>query len=177
MEAVLCQCDCHNHTERLVYIGHLQSGHSTSCGCIRNQTHKLSHTKIYQQYYGMRKRCENKNHVSYCNYGGRGISVCQEWKESFKSFYSWAMNNGFKDGMTIERIDNNGNYSPENCKLIPKSEQSKNRRNCIFLTYKNQTMGLKEWSKIIGVSYGCLLKRYHKNADPMYVLKELVRNG
>lgn len=125
----------------------------------------------------MRKRCENKNHVSYCNYGGRGISVCQEWKESFKSFYSWAMNNGFKDGMTIERIDNNGNYSPENCKLIPKSEQSKNRRNCIFLTYKNQTMGLKEWSKIIGVSYGCLLKRYHKNADPMYVLKELVRNG
>ena len=176
VEAVLCQCDCHNHTERLVYVKHLQSGHSTSCGCIRNQTHKLSHTKIYQQWAGMCARRNRKTHGSYKNYGARGISVCKEWNDSFEAFYNWAMANGFKDGLTIERIDNNGDYCPENCMLIPKSEQSKNRRNCIFLTYNNQTKGLKEWSKITGVKYGTLLKRYHQDKDPQHVLKEFVED-
>lgn len=176
VEAVLCQCDCHNHTERLVYVKHLQSHHSTSCGCIRNQKHKLSHTKIYQQYYGMRKRCEYSKHKEYDCYGGRGISVCQEWKDSFESFYSWAMKNGFKDGLTIERIDNDKDYCPENCKFITLANQQKNKQNSIFLTYNNQTYGLKEWSKISGIKYGTLLKRYHKNNDPIYILKEFIAN-
>ena len=136
----------------------------------------MSGTKIYNQWAGMCARCNRKTHSGYKNYGGRGISVCKEWRESFASFYSWAMNNGFKDGLTIERIDNDGDYCPENCKLIPKSEQSKNRRNCIYLTYNGQTNGLKEWSKITGIKYGTLLKRYHKNEDPLYVMKEFVEN-
>lgn len=171
VKAVLCECDCHNHTTKLVSIYHLIDGHTTSCGCTRNQTHKLSHTKIYQQYYGMRKRCEYPKHKEFDRYGGRGISVCEEWKESFENFYNWAINNGFNDGMTIDRINNDGNYSPDNCRFITLSEQQNNKSNSIFLTYKDNTYGLKKWSEITGISYGALLRRYHINSDPENVLK------
>lgn len=174
-KAVLCECNCENKTRKFINISDLKNGRVKSCGCMLEH-HNMSQTKIYQQWSGMRRRCQSETHSSYKNYGARGISVCNEWDESFESFYNWAIQNGFKDGMTIERIDNDGNYSPENCKLIPKSEQSKNRRNCIFLTYDNKTIGLKEWSKISGIKYGTLLKRYHKNADPQYVLKEFILN-
>lgn len=173
--AVLCECDCKNKTQKLIKVDDLRYGRVSSCGCLFEH-HHMSNTKIYQQWAGMCARCNRKTHGSYKNYGARGISVCKEWEESFETFYSWAIENGFKDGLTIERIDNNGDYCPENCIFIHKSEQSKNRRNCIFLTYNNQTKGLKEWSKITGIKYGTLLKRYHQDEDPQHVLKEFVED-
>lgn len=172
---VLCECDCENKTRKFVRVDDLRHNKVTSCGCLCEH-HHMSNTKIYQQWAGMCARCYRKTHSSYKNYGARGISVCKEWRKSFETFYSWATSNGFKDGMTIERIDNDGNYCPENCTLIPKSEQSKNRRNSIYLTYKGETKGLKEWARITGIKYGTLLKRYHKNEDPAYIMKEFVKD-
>lgn len=171
LKAVMCECDCYNHTRKLVSIYHLASGHTTSCGCVRNQTHKLSHTKIYQQYYGMRKRCEYPKNNEYERYGGRGIRVCQEWMDSFESFYDWAIANGYKEGLSVERIDNDGDYSPSNCRLIPMSEQQQNKSNSIHLSYKGCCYGLKKWAEVTGIKYTTLLKRYHKCNAPEYVLK------
>lgn len=173
--AVLCECDCENKTRKLIKVDDLRNNRVTSCGCLLER-HHMSDTKIYQQWAGMCGRCERKAHSSYKNYGARGIKVCKEWRESFEAFYTWAIKNGFKDGLTIERIDNNGNYCPENCTLISKSEQPKNRRNCIYLTYNGQTKGLKEWAKITGIKYGTLLRRYHQNENPVYVMKEFIEN-
>lgn len=173
--AVLCECDCKNRTRKLIRVDDLRHNKVTSCGCLCEH-HHMSNTKIYKQWSGMRSRCERKTHSNYKNYSARGIQVCKEWQGSFEAFYTWAMENGFKDRLTIERIDNNGNYCPENCTLISKSEQPKNRRNCIYLTYNGQTKGLKEWSRITDIKYGTLLKRYHQNEDPVYVMKEFIEN-
>lgn len=171
LKAVMCECDCHSHTRKLVSIYHLKSGHTTSCGCVRNQTHRLSHTKIYQQYYGMRKRCDYPKHKEYERYGGRGIKVCQEWTDSFENFYSWAIRSGYREGLTIDRIDNNGDYSPSNCRLISLSEQQQNKGNSIRLSFNGHCYGLKMWAEISGIKYQTLLKRYHKCSDPEYVLR------
>ena len=100
----------------------------------------------------MKKRCYNKNCKDYKDYGERNIVVCQEWKDDFLEFYKWSMENGWEKGLTIERINPNGNYEPSNCKWIPMEEQSKNRRTCHFVTYKGETHTVAEWSRIIGIS-------------------------
>ena len=159
----LCECDCYNKTQKIIDKYGLFSGHSKSCGCIRRKTHGKSHTKFYQQYYGMIKRCELKTHKEYKDYGGRGIKVCDEWRSNFQSFYDWSMSNGYEDGLTIERIDVNGDYCPENCQWIPLSKQMFNKRNNIFLEYEGRILTLKEWSKQEGIfiPYGTILRRYH----------------
>lgn len=159
----LCECDCHNKTQKVVDIYGLTSGHSKSCGCTRRKTHGQSHTRFYQQYYGMIKRCELPSHKEYKYYGGRGIKVCDSWRNGFLEFYEWAINAGYKDGLTIDRIDVNGDYCPENCRWVPLSEQMSNRRNNILLEYGGKILTLKEWSrqKEISIPYGAMLRRYH----------------
>lgn len=110
----------------------------------------------------MRQRCSNKNLSCYKNYGGRGISVCDEWKDSFESFYEWAICNGYKEGLSIERINNNGNYCPDNCKWIKKSAQANNRRRNKHIEYKGETHNLSEWCNILGVSYSLVHNRMNK---------------
>lgn len=144
-----CVCDCGNKT---VVIGNnLRNGNTTSCGCRHNEglhtTHGKSKTRLHRIWQNMKNRCGNKNTPGYVNYGARGIGVCKEWSNDFAAFYDWATKNGYNDSLTIERIDVNGNYCPENCKWIPNSDQSLNRTDNVFLEYNGERMPVSEWAK------------------------------
>lgn len=117
-----CMCDCGNTT--VVYLGKLTTGATKSCGCISKTALGLYNERIYDCYKSMIDRCTRLKNIAYHNYGGRGISVCPEWKNSFKCFYEWAMNNGYADNLTIDRIDSDKNYEPSNCRWITKSENT-----------------------------------------------------
>lgn len=168
----LCKCDCGN--EATTTGPHLISGHTKSCGCYRvdrsketNRKHGLfvgsthKRPRIYGIWARMKQRCLDPNVSEYGRYGGRGIKVCNEWME-FIPFRDWALANGYSDDLSIERIDNDGNYEPSNCKWIPQREQIKNSTSNKFITYNGQTKNIKEWATSLGIPYPALLHRIRK---------------
>lgn len=151
-----CICDCGN--KKTVRRDHLLSGRVLSCKCIaterlinRSTTHDLSRTRIYRVWKGMRNRCKLETVHNYKNYGGRGIKVCDEWQE-FLPFYEWAIANGYQEGLSIDRINNDGDYEPSNCRWATNKEQSLNRRTNVFLTLNGVTKPISEWDKDIGAT-------------------------
>lgn len=120
-----CKCDCGKIIS--IYGGNLKSGQSTSCGCrrINHVIHNKCHTRMYSICQGMKRRCTNPNCKDYQYYGGRGITICNEWRNNFQAFYDWAMSHGYSEELSIDRINHNGNYCPENCQWITVSENSK----------------------------------------------------
>lgn len=129
----LCQCDCGN--TKIVLGNSLNSKLTLSCGCYNkeiikkcNSKHNMAYSKLYKVWQGMKTRCYNKNFMYYCNYGGRGITICDEWKSNFSNFYEWSINNGYEEGLTIDRINNDGNYEPSNCRWVTRAEQNRNKR-------------------------------------------------
>lgn len=160
----LCKCDCGNFTK--VRGKNLKNGSVKSCGCMlkisTTKTHGLSKAKIYNTWNSMKARCYNTKSSSYKRYGGRGISVCEEWSKSFETFYAWSMQNGYNENLTIERIDNNGNYCPENCKWISKKEQCRNRRTNISFEYNGEKHILTEWCEIFNLDYKLVHNRIYK---------------
>lgn len=121
--------------------------------------HGLSHTPIYEAWKGMKGRCNCPTDSAYKDYGARGIKVCREWENDPVAFYKWSIDNGWKKGLSIDRINNNKGYSPSNCRWTTKTVQNRNRRCVLSITYKGETHTLKEWSKITGINYQTLLSR------------------
>lgn len=123
MRMAHCRCVCGNYVDFLINV--LHDGREHSCGCVN---HGLRNTKIYRAWKSMKRRCYNKNVKFYEEYGGRGISICDEWRDNFINFYNWAMDNGYQDNLTVDRIDVNGNYCPENCRWVNYHVQGANQR-------------------------------------------------
>ena len=161
-----CQCDCGRET--IVMGRSLRTGATKSCGCLhdevstrrivdRNTTHGKTHTRLYSVWQAMIRRCEREKSKEYKNYGARGIKVCDEWREDFDSFYSWALENGYNPSAkrgecTIDGVDNNGPYSPENCRIATISDQQRNKRTNKLITHKGETKTQTEWARIYGRS-------------------------
>lgn len=161
----LCKCDCGN--TKIVQSYDLKSGNTQSCGCQRKEnfvhsTHGHSRKRVYAIWKGMKSRCYNQNRKCYHDYGGRGIKVCDEWKDDFQSFYDWAMANGYTDDLTIDRIDSNGNYEPSNCRWADSIVQGNNKTDNVFIEALGEKHTLSEWSNITGIKYGTLYNRIVK---------------
>lgn len=177
--AWLCKCECGNIIKT---TGHnLKTGNTKSCGCLAREqaqknvqkmiehniknnykntvTHGLSQHRLYNTWSNMKDRCyRNKNsHFKY--YGGKGIVVCKEWLNDFQAFYVWAINNGYENDLTIDRIDFNGNYEPSNCRWITRKEQNRNTTQCIYYKYKNKKYTRGQLSEISGLPYATIRYR------------------
>ena len=168
----LCKCECGK--EKVVAYTSLKRGNTKSCGCLKheravsfysqlNRKHGMKDTKIYKQWLGMKARCYSKYTSGYKNYGGRGIQVCEEWKSSFLNFYNWAINNGYSNGLTIERVNLNGNYEPRNCKWITNEEQQNNKRNNKYLEFNGEKHTYSEWSRLLNIPKGTIIDRVRRN--------------
>lgn len=162
-----CKCDCGN--EIIANVGNLRNGHTKSCGCLRvdrcktNFTkHGLEHTRLYGIWSDMRLRCYDEKNIAYHRYGGRGITICDEWKNDVKAFYDWATANGYNDSLTIDRIDNDGNYCPENCRWATVKEQASNRRSNILVTHNGKTQTMKKWANEVGTPCKVVWARMQK---------------
>lgn len=118
--------------------------------------------KLYWVYYAMLQRCYHKSCSHYFRYGGRGIAVCDEWRNDNTAFYRWALNNGYKEGLTLDRIDNNGDYTPDNCRWVSVKTQNNNTSKCVYITYKGETHTMQEWADITGINYSCLRNRHQR---------------
>lgn len=161
----LCKCDCGK--EIWVKSGNLASGAVKSCGCIgkhTNQVHGMSHTRIHGIWSGIQQRCFNPKDDSYKYYGGRGIHICDEWRgtEGFVRFMEWSKKNGYTDELTIDRIDNNKDYSPENCRWTTQTVQMRNTRTNPHYTYNEKSYTMADLAEEFGIPYGTLWNRIHK---------------
>ena len=164
----LCICDCDRHV--IVSGDSLSRSKRMSCGCHKeNSESKYSHTKLYGIWDSIKSRCCNPNVKGYKTYGGRGISVCDEWRGSFLAFRDWALSNGYQEGLQIDRIDNDEGYSPSNCRFVTRKEQMRNKRNNIYFDGKL----LIEIAEMTGIAYKTLHGRLKRNPGISY--SQLVR--
>lgn len=172
----LCKCDCGK--EHIVLKSSLLNGLTRSCGCYNNEVraekfrqrakHHMTDTRLYKMWEKMKGRCYCKSNPSYKNYGERGILMCDEWKNDFKAFYDWSVNNGYDKNAqygrcTLDRINVNGNYEPNNCRWVDEKIQQRNRRNNRFITYNNETHCLFEWAEIFGINPKILSQRLNRD--------------
>lgn len=160
----LCRCDCGNEINAIPY--NLKNGHTQSCGCLQKEarakshaTHHKSKSRLYRIWRHIKSRCLNENVSHYKYYGGRGISICKEWEDSFENFYEWANSNGYQDDLSIDRIDVNGNYEPSNCRWTNATTQANNKTNNRLIEYNGECHTLSEWSSILGIHQLTISKR------------------
>lgn len=165
-----CECDCGNITS---VRGDTLGRNANSCGCLKKEQdkknlgryiHGKSHDRLASIWYHIKTRCYDKNSDSYQHYGGRGISMHETWKKDYLMFEKWALLNGYTATMTIDRIDVNGDYHPDNCRWIPFSQQSNNKRGTLWVEYNGQMTSLKDAynSNKPSITYNTARKRYHK---------------
>lgn len=165
-----CLCDC-GKTCSVLRDG-LVSGKTTSCGCYwesrvkqTNTKHKDKGNPLYGVWNQIKMRCFDKNATHYMEYGGRGISVCEEWKNDYLSFRQWAYSSGYEPGLTIDRIDNDGNYEPDNCRWVDRKAQANNRRSNVMYTYNGETLNVTQWAKRFNIPPKTLFNRLYTGWD------------
>ena len=175
-----CKCDCGNIIIR--NADNLKTDVMSSCGCFKSGTLNKKHGlwkygfRLYGVWQAMKGRCLRPTNQKFKDYGGRGIKICKEWITDFKAFYEWANNTGYKEGLTLERIDVNGNYEPANCKWIPPEEQARNKRNNVFIEYNGETHCLREWARILKLNYKTIHKRIKDGWDVQKALSTPIAN-
>jgi hypothetical protein len=162
-----CICDCGNELD--VSIDELVSENTKSCGCLRLDAikekctiHGESGSRLYCIWSGMKNRCYSERNKHYKNYGGRGIKVCDEWKESYENFHIWAIQNNYHYSLTIDRIDNNGNYEPSNCRWSTMKEQNNNRRSNVYFVYNGKKQTLTQWCEELKLNYGVVNSKINR---------------
>lgn len=181
----ICKCDCGKTVE--ICTSKLLSGVRKSCGCMEEKaqkafiknltTHNESKTKLYKTWRGILDRCYNPNIKSYKNYGARGISMCEEWKNSYENFRDWSLDNGYDESknrneQSIDRIDVNGNYEPSNCRWSDSRTQSRNKRNVRLIVYQDEDITISEFCEKVGISDKSFAYRWiKKGISPEQVLK------
>ncbi len=163
-----CLCDCNGN--KIVISGELTNGHVKSCGCIAkeiiikrnilNAKHNMRWEPIYNSWHGMLQRCYNFKNVGYKYYGKRGIKVCKRWKNSFINFYKDMGDR--PENLTLDRIDNNGNYTPKNCRWSTRIEQANNTRNNVLVTIGKKTKTVSEWARIKKINNSTVFKRINR---------------
>ena len=169
-----CTCECNNKTTAT--SRDLTTGHKQSCGCAAVENHFHIHngkgTRLYSIGKGMRQRCNNPNNHAYHHYGGRGITICEEWS-SFENFRDWALENGYEDTLTIDRKDNDGNYEPSNCRWATQKEQMNNVSYNRRIEWNGEEHTVAEWSEITGISRGVIVARLNNGWNIERTLTEV----
>lgn len=171
-----CLCECGN-VRPSILVRSLLSGNTKSCGCLnrdltiaRNYKHgdanRENKSKLYRIWADMNRRCRDKRRDDACYYANKGIIVCEDWK-NYNAFKFWALKNGYNDSLTIDRIDSNKNYCPDNCRWIPFSEQSRNRTSNHYITYNNEVHTLTEWANILNIGRSTLSNRLNQQKWPI----------
>lgn len=163
----LCKCDCGN--ECIVHTSSLRTGNTKSCGCYKTENARKLYSSVrqndkhlYAVWNGIKQRCTNKNNRSYKNYGGRGIRMDAEWANNYKSFYRWALSAGYKSGLEIDRINNDGDYCDSNCRFVSREVQANNKRNIKLYTINGVTKSLPQWCKEYDQDYYVVRQRVYK---------------
>lgn len=162
----LCRCDCGNTT--IVTCGHLRSGHTQSCGCLYVEarkcrtTHGMSDEPLYVAWAGIIGRCTNPKNTRYHDYGGRGITICEEWRHSFELFHAYVtqLPDYGEKGYSLDRINNDSNYEPGNLRFASPTEQNRNTRKNRMITYGDETKCLAEWAQITGIDTDTIARRF-----------------
>jgi len=169
---IICEVVCECGGTKTVALDNLRKGHVTSCGCHTTEQFILHHTKhgqintrLYGIWTNMKTRCYNKNIPRYKNYGERGITICDEWKNDFSIFYEWAISHGYEETLTIERINVEGNYCPENCTWVTVQAQECNRTDTLYYTIDGETKCLSEWCREYKVGYARTWMRLKKGRE------------
>lgn len=185
----LCQCDCGNKT--VVDSVSLKTGNTVSCGCHRrelsskrmierNKTHGITigseeDKRLYRLWAAIKRRCYYEKCVGYHNYGGRGVRMCDEWKNEAAKFVEWCKSHGYKKGLEIDRINNNGNYEPNNCQFISKVENEKKKRNTIWLTIDGISKVCADWNRLMEKPEKYYIQRIYRKMGEEYAIN-VVRN-
>lgn len=161
----VCTCRCSCGATVNIRKGNLRSGHTQSCGCRCSEvcgnnftTHGSTGSRLHNIWRDIKKRCLNKNYKQFYLYGGRGITICPEWLD-YANFANWSLSHGYADNLTIERINVNGNYEPNNCTWIPAPLQARNKRTNHFVEHNGKRLTLAEWSKQTGIRQGTISYR------------------
>lgn len=164
-----CSCSCGSDKTIFSTTRDLTSGHTKSCGCLhseelrkRSVTHGETNSRLYHIWSAIKARCLNQNNEKYRNYGGRGITICVEWEQSYEAFRDWSLNNGYDGNLSIDRIDVNGNYEPDNCRWVDNFIQANNRTDNFVIEYNGEVHTVHEWAVITGISAANIRNRIKK---------------
>lgn len=172
----LCRCSCGQ--TKVISRSNLISGTTKSCGCLNDETrvarltkHNMARTRLYHIWHGMKQRCTNPKDHDYSRYGGRGITICAEWMH-FEAFKEWASANGYRDDLTIDRINVHGNYDPTNCRWATVKEQNSNKSNARLLTYNGKTQSITAWAEELGIDRHRIFQRLQQGWNTERALTE-----